>query len=102
VGPEEVELGYGAIAARTEASRCLRCFENITLEPQRCILCGLCVDVCPSHCIAIVRADAAGVGGACQSALVIDETRCIRCGLCVERCPPDALHLTCATEPAHV
>ncbi len=101
IGPEEVELGYGAAAARAEAGRCLRCFENITLEPQRCILCGLCVDVCPSHCIGIVRADRAGQGSAAQSALVLDETRCIRCGLCVERCPPDALHLTRAAEYAH-
>ena len=98
VGFAEVEVGYDEDHAVLEGQRCLRCFDNIMLRPELCILCGLCVDVCPFDCIAIVRADTAGVGEASQSALVIDETMCIRCGLCINRCPPSALVMVHAKE----
>ena len=100
IGFAEVETGYGEAEARLEGHRCLRCFDNVMLQPELCILCGLCVDVCPHNCITIVRADHAGVGTAAQSALLLDETLCIRCGLCVNRCPPGALLMVHAKEPA--
>jgi len=100
IGFAEVETGYGEAEARLEGHRCLRCFDNVMLQPELCILCGLCVDVCPHNCITIVPADHAGVGTAAQSALLLDETLCIRCGLCVNRCPPGALLMVHAKEPA--
>ncbi|MCJ7436544.1 MAG: FAD-dependent oxidoreductase, partial [Acidimicrobiia bacterium] len=93
VGFAEVEVGYDEIDAQREALRCLRCFDNIMLDPALCILCGLCVDVCPTDCITIARADHIGVGVAAQSALLLDEDHCIRCALCVNRCPPGALSM---------
>jgi ferredoxin/thioredoxin reductase len=100
-GFAEVEVGYDEDSAVLEGLRCLRCFDNIMLRTELCILCGLCVDVCPYNCISIVRADRAGVGAASQSALLLDEELCIRCGLCVNRCPPGALVMAHAKEPAH-
>jgi formate dehydrogenase beta subunit len=100
IGFAEVETGYGEAEARLEGHRCLRCFDNVMLQPELCILCGLCVDVCPHNCITIVPADRAGVGTAAQSALLLDEEVCIRCGLCVNRCPPGALLMVHAKEPA--
>ena len=100
VGFAEVEIGYDEGHAMLEAMRCLRCFDNVMLRPELCILCGLCVDVCPYDCISIVRADTAGVGGSDQSALLLDEKLCIRCGLCVNRCPPSALVMVHAKEIA--
>jgi formate dehydrogenase (NADP+) beta subunit len=98
VGFAEVETGYDEGHAILEGQRCLRCFDNIMLRPELCILCGLCVDVCPFDCISIVRADHAGVGDEAQSALLLDEHLCIRCGLCVNRCPPSALVMVHAKE----
>jgi NADPH-dependent glutamate synthase beta subunit-like oxidoreductase/ferredoxin len=100
VGFAEVETGYDEGHAVLEGLRCLRCFENIMLRPELCILCGLCVDVCPTNCISIVRADQCGHGTASQSALLLDEELCIRCGLCVNRCPPTALVMVHAKEVA--
>lgn len=91
IGFAEVESGYDEGQAVLEGLRCLRCFDNIMLRPELCILCGLCVDVCPTNCISIVRADHAGHGTAGQSALLLNEELCIRCGLCINRCPPSAL-----------
>jgi thioredoxin reductase/ferredoxin len=98
VGFAEVETGYDEGHAVLEGLRCLRCFDNIMLRPELCILCGLCVDVCPVDCITIVRADHIGAGVAEQSALLLDEELCIRCGLCVNRCPPAALVMVNAKE----
>jgi formate hydrogenlyase subunit 6/NADH:ubiquinone oxidoreductase subunit I len=98
IGFTEVETGFGEAEASVEALRCLRCFENIMLRPELCILCGLCVDVCPHRCISIVRGDHGGLGTQSQSALLIDEELCIRCGLCVNRCPPSALVMVNAKE----
>ncbi len=98
VGFAEVETGYDEHQAVAEGQRCLRCFDNIMLRPELCILCGMCVDVCPPRCISIVDADRAGLGNAGQSALLLDETACIRCGLCVNRCPPSALVMVHAQE----
>lgn len=97
-GFAEVEVGYGPQDAWLESLRCLRCFDNIMLDPGLCILCGLCVDVCPPNCITIARADQAGLGTESQSVLLLDEDLCIRCGLCVNRCPPGALSMVHARE----
>ena len=98
IGFAEVETGYDEGHAVLEGLRCLRCFENIMLKPELCILCGLCVDVCPTDCISIVRADHTGHGTAAQSVLLLDEELCIRCGLCINRCPPSALSMVHAKE----
>jgi ferredoxin len=102
VGFGEVEVGYGPHEATLESLRCLRCFDNVMLEPSLCILCGLCVDVCPTNCISIVRADHLELGDASQSVLLLREDLCIRCGLCVNRCPPAALSMVHAQEVADV
>jgi len=101
VGFGEVETGYDEHEARLEGLRCLRCFDNIMLSPELCILCGLCVDVCPPNCITIARADHVGLGSEQQSVLLLDEDLCIRCGLCVNRCPPGALSMVHARELTH-
>jgi formate dehydrogenase (NADP+) beta subunit len=98
VGFAEVEVGYGPEEATLEALRCLRCFDNIMLDADLCILCGLCVDVCPTNCISIARADTIGLGEETQSVLLLGEDHCIRCGLCINRCPPGALYMGHAVE----
>ena len=101
IGFAEVEVGYDATLRGVEALRCLRCFDNVMLSPELCILCGLCVDVCPPDCITIVRADRVGAEPPTQSVLLLDEDLCIRCGLCVNRCPPGALSMVYAKEVVH-
>ncbi len=101
-----VELGYDEPAARREASRCLDCGVNTIFDGSKCILCGGCVDVCPSECLRIVSAarlaSSNGLGGLLDrvlgrrprteaSAILKDETQCIRCALCAERCPTGAI-----------
>ena len=94
-GLAEVELGFTEEQARCEAKRCLRCFANIVLDTDKCVLCALCADVCPVNVISLVPVHdvAPDHSGAPATALLLDEERCIRCALCVDRCPPDALSM---------
>ena len=118
-GVSEVETGFTEEQARREASRCLQCWINTIFEGteaggSECILCGVCVDVCPENCLQLVplsqfafseethqQLAATSEGRANEllhlspddlgcsegSVMVKDETICIRCGLCAERCP---------------
>jgi NADPH-dependent glutamate synthase beta subunit-like oxidoreductase len=104
-GIAEVETGFGEAAARAQAARCLVCHVQTIYDPELCVLCGRCVDVCPEHCLALVPYDAielpeadrraleaaAEPGGLPLSAMIKDDTRCIRCGMCAIRCPTDAM-----------
>ncbi len=104
-GIAEVETGYEPAAARDQAARCLVCHVQTIYDPEKCVLCSRCVDVCPEYCLAIVpfesldlpqeqRAELearAQSGGLPLSAMIKDDERCIRCGLCALRCPTDAM-----------
>ena len=93
VGLAQVETGFTEQQARCEAARCLRCFANISLNVNKCVLCALCADVCPLDLISLVPAEEVG-GPVGSTTLLLDERACIRCGLCIERCPPDALSMS--------
>lgn len=63
----------------------LGCFSNYTLyhiefDPDRCINCMRCEDVCPSQCIKVVSRH-------------VDNSRCIRCFDCGYVCPNNAIRL---------
>ena len=104
-GIAEVETGYDRGAAMRQAARCLVCHVQTIYDPEKCVLCNRCVDVCPEYCLAFVplddvalpdderaavvdRADARGLP---LTALLKDDDRCIRCGLCAIRCPTGAM-----------
>jgi formate dehydrogenase (NADP+) beta subunit len=104
-GIAEVETGYDSREAWRQAARCLVCHVQTIYDPEKCVLCSRCVDVCPEYCLALVpfedlalsegerselvaRAEANGLP---LSAMIKDDDRCIRCGLCAVRCPTDAM-----------
>jgi ferredoxin len=111
-----VERGYDTTEARREASRCLDCGVTPVFDGTRCVLCGGCVDVCPTRCLKLIAlsdivsseevnaAARATLGDqadwSTHSAILKDEDRCIRCALCAMRCPADAItmeRVTCST-----
>ncbi len=104
-GIAEVEVGYDEHEARQQAARCLVCHVQTIYDPERCVLCNRCVDVCPEYCLAIVPLDDLDIdegaralltsravsNGLPLAAMLKDDERCIRCGLCAIRCPTDAM-----------
>jgi NADPH-dependent glutamate synthase beta subunit-like oxidoreductase/NAD-dependent dihydropyrimidine dehydrogenase PreA subunit len=104
----EVERTLDESRAVREASRCLDCGVAPVFDGERCVLCGGCVDVCPTQCLKLVSLtelertasldaaiDAAlgDVDGADNTAILKDEDRCIRCALCAMRCPVEAISM---------
>lgn len=105
-GISEVETGYSEGEARRQAERCLSCHIQTMYDPQTCVLCNRCVDVCPEYCLKLVPVEdldlepeviariteASGVSlSQPLSAMIKDDEKCIRCGLCAMRCPTDAM-----------
>ncbi len=100
---KQVELLMNEAQARFEASRCLNCSINTIFDGEKCILCGGCVDICPSACLKIVSFDQLEFAGPTTlredvvetedvlSAILKDDDTCIRCGLCAARCPSAAI-----------
>ncbi len=75
--------------------------KHLMLDPEPCILCRACEDVCPWNCIFMLAPgivqDAgddsveAEVEGS-YAIFVVDDNACTRCSVCVERCPSDCLY----------
>ena len=75
--------------------------KHLMLDPDNCILCRACEDVCPWNCIFMMSpeivegADSERVGaevGSSYSVFVVDDNACTRCSVCVDRCPTDTLY----------
>ncbi|GAO03524.1 FAD-dependent oxidoreductase [Anaeromyxobacter sp. PSR-1] len=104
-GIAEVETAFGAEEGIAQGARCLVCHVQTIYDPEKCVLCGRCVDVCPEYCLALVPLEdvdlpdeerralvqAAEAGALPLSAMIKDDAPCIRCGLCAIRCPTDAM-----------
>jgi NAD-dependent dihydropyrimidine dehydrogenase PreA subunit len=75
--------------------------KHLMLDPDNCILCRACEDVCPWNCIYMLspeivegaadEATGAEVRGA-YAVFVVDDNACTRCSVCVDRCPTDTLY----------
>jgi formate dehydrogenase beta subunit len=107
---QEVELGFDAKLAWSEAQRCLNCDVQTVFAPKLCIECDACVDICPMDCITFTADGEEGelrarllapatnldqaiyVSGGLKTGRIMakDEDVCLHCGLCAERCPTGA------------
>jgi len=75
--------------------------KHLMLDPDNCILCRACEDVCPWNCIWMMSteivedADEQSVEAEVRVAnalFVVDDNACTRCSVCVDRCPTDTLY----------
>ena len=75
--------------------------KHLMLDPDNCILCRACEDVCPWNCIWMMSPDIvqgaqeASIGaevGVANAIFVVDDNACTRCSVCVDRCPTDTLY----------
>lgn len=97
--------------ARKQSARCLECHIHPTFEGDICILCGGCVDVCPSYCLSMKTIDRIEGGAEVKmlaeqefgsmevaeaegSVMLFDPLKCIRCGMCAQKCPTGACKMS--------
>jgi len=82
-------------------SQGVRSPKHLMLDPDNCILCRACEDVCPWNCIFMLSpeivqdAELEAVEAEIQIAnavFVVDDNACTRCSVCVERSPTDVLY----------
>ena len=55
----------------------------IQVNHENCIVCGACLDACPTNCLSISE------GG--EARLLVDGPLCAECSACIPCCPVDAL-----------
>ena len=90
------QTGYHTVSGGKKGDiarwRGMHYFEKNETGETACVACGLCVAVCPSHCITLEireREDGSRYPGRYE----IDALRCIFCGFCQEACPVNAIKL---------
>jgi 2-oxoacid:acceptor oxidoreductase delta subunit (pyruvate/2-ketoisovalerate family) len=54
------------------------------LDQERCMNCGLCIDLCPEEAISMTS----------KYTVVIDSSKCTGCGSCIDDCPNEAISLS--------
>jgi ferredoxin len=57
---------------------------SLTLNPDACVGCGACIEVCPHGVLAMEE----------RKVQIIDRNGCIECGACAQNCPSQALTVT--------
>ena len=64
---------------------------TLKLDVEKCIGCGMCIDVCPHAVFAIKE----------EKCKIVDRDACMECGACARNCPTEALSVKagvgCAT-----
>jgi formate hydrogenlyase subunit 6/NADH:ubiquinone oxidoreductase subunit I len=75
--------------------------KHLMLDPDNCILCRACEDVCPGNCIwmmspgIVEETQERSIGAEVDysgAIFVVDDNACTRCSVCVDRCPTDTLY----------
>lgn len=63
-----------------------------TAVTEKCVRCGLCIDICPQECISIKDWRLADDGGLrLEGKTTIDQNSCVHCGWCASVCPVEAI-----------
>jgi len=69
----------------------LRNVVTLRLDQEKCVACGMCLEVCPRAVLRLTNGTAA----------IVNRDACIECGACSRNCPVNALYVKtgvgCAT-----
>lgn len=57
---------------------------TLVLDPEKCVGCGLCTEVCPQAVFEMHQ----------NKACIVDFNACMECGACVNNCPSGAISVS--------
>lgn len=64
---------------------------RVSIDPARCISCGMCMRKCPTDAICVVKD---------EKTWSIDRLKCVVCNCCVEQCPVHCLTMETGYTPS--
>ena len=62
---------------------------KVTFNEERCKGCGLCVNACPKHILALEKETINQKGY--HPATIVDQSACIACAFCATMCPDSVI-----------
>lgn len=66
---------------------------QLLYEKDKCIGCGICVQICPKEALILNPTGASIKGYIEEDPIDLDQEKCVICGVCVALCPEDALKI---------
>ncbi len=73
---------------------------SLTLNKNKCVGCGICMEICPKEAVEAKRTPKEKSGEAKPPTVTVNEEKCHYCGVCVAFCPFGALALDINGESA--
>lgn len=67
---------------------------RLILNPEKCIVCGMCVKTCPNNVLSFTQARLKEGKKKVLTSYTIDHQYCMFCNLCVEACPTGGLYFS--------
>lgn len=67
---------------------------RLMLNPEKCIVCGMCVKSCPNNVLSFTEARLKESRKKVLTTYTIDHQYCMFCNLCVEACPTNGLYFS--------
>lgn len=67
---------------------------RLMLNPEKCIVCGMCVKSCPNGVLSFTEARIKDSKKKVITSYIIDHQYCMFCNLCVEACPTRGLYFS--------
>ncbi|SHG96428.1 NADH-quinone oxidoreductase subunit I [Thermosyntropha lipolytica DSM 11003] len=67
---------------------------RLMLNPEKCIVCGMCVKSCPNNVLSFTEARLKESKKKVLTSYTIDHQYCMFCNLCVEACPTNGLYFS--------
>jgi 4Fe-4S ferredoxin len=94
-----IPIYEGEIAGGAKRQTALDAVTTLTVDTEKCTVCGICASLCPALMIKRIPFTAENVGSTGE--VVWDSALCDTCQVCVAACPEDAISVARVVKDGH-